>query len=278
MYTLNCKGKLLTLDSPIIMGIINITPDSFYKESRIQQMDSIMAKTEQMLAEGADIIDIGGQSTRPGSIRITAEDEAERIIPVVENIKQHFPDAIISVDTFYATVAQKAVAAGAAIINDISSGDMDPDMIETIARLQVPYICMHMKGTPDTMQQQPHYDDVVKEVLDYLILKVKTCTDAGIKDVVVDPGFGFGKNVTHNFRLLHSLSLFNMIERPLLVGLSRKSTISKILSVPAEEALNGTTVLNTIALMNGAKILRVHDVKAAREAVKLFVAYQADGL
>lgn len=278
MYTLNCKGKLLTLDSPIIMGIINITPDSFYKESRIQQMDSIMAKTEQMLAEGADIIDIGGQSTRPGSIRITAEDEAERVVPVVENIKQHFPDAIISVDTFYATVAQKAVAAGAAIINDISSGDMDPDMIETIARLQVPYICMHMKGTPDTMQQQPHYDDVVKEVLDYLILKVKTCTDAGIKDVVVDPGFGFGKNVTHNFRLLHSLSLFNMIERPLLVGLSRKSTISKILSVPAEEALNGTTVLNTIALMNGAKILRVHDVKAAREAVKLFVAYQADGL
>lgn len=278
MYTLNCKGKLLTLDSPIIMGIINITPDSFYKESRIQQMDGIMARTQQMITEGADIIDIGGQSTRPGSIRITAEDEAERVVPVVENIKQHFPDAIISVDTFYATVAQKAVAAGAAIINDISSGDMDPDMIETIARLQVPYICMHMKGTPDTMQQQPHYDDVVKEVLDYLILKVKTCTDAGIKDVVVDPGFGFGKNVTHNFRLLHSLSLFNMIERPLLVGLSRKSTISKILSVPAEEALNGTTVLNTIALMNGAKILRVHDVKAAREAVKLFVAYQADGL
>ncbi len=278
MYTLNCKGKLLTLDSPIIMGIINITPDSFYKESRIQQMDGIMARTQQMITEGADIIDIGGQSTRPGSIRITAEDEAERVVPVVENIKQHFPDAIISVDTFYATVAQKAVAAGAAIINDISSGDMDPDMIETIARLQVPYICMHMKGTPDTMQQQPHYDDVVKEVLDYLILKVKTCTDAGIKDIIIDPGFGFGKNVTHNFRLLHSLSLFNMIERPLLVGLSRKSTISKILSVPAEEALNGTTVLNTIALMNGAKILRVHDVKAAREAVKLFVAYQADGL
>ena len=278
MYTLNCKGKLLTLDSPIIMGIINITPDSFYKESRIQQMDGIMARTQQMITEGADIIDIGGQSTRPGSIRITAEDEAERVVPVVENIKQHFPDAIISVDTFYATVAQKAVAAGAAIINDISSGDMDPDMIETIARLQVPYICMHMKGTPDTMQQQPHYDDVVKEVLDYLILKVKTCTDAGIKDIIIDPGFGFGKNVTHNFRLLHSLSLFNMIERPLLVGLSRKSTISKILSVPAEEALNGTTVLNTIALMNGAKILRVHDVKEAREAVKLFVAYQADGL
>ncbi|MBS1749524.1 MAG: dihydropteroate synthase [Bacteroidetes bacterium] len=275
MYSLNCRGKLLTLKSPLVMGIINITPDSFYKESRIQQLDDILAKTKQMLAEGADIIDIGGQSTRPGSERISAWEEAERIIPVVENIIHHFPDTIISVDTFYASVAKKSVAAGAALINDISSGDMDQDMIETIAALQVPYICMHMKGTPGTMQQLPQYNDVVKEVLDYLILKVKTCTDAGIKDIIIDPGFGFGKNATHNFCVLHSLSLFNMIERPLLVGLSRKSTISKILGVPPEDALNGTTVLNTIALINGAKILRVHDVKAAREVVKLVETYQS---
>lgn len=272
MHTLNCRGKLITLDKPLVMGIINITPDSFYKESRLQQAGDILARTQQMIAEGADIIDIGGQSTRPGSETISAAEETKRIVPAVEAILRQFPNTTISVDTFYASVAEKAVVAGAALINDISSGDMDPDMIETIAALGVPYICMHIKGAPKTMQQQPQYDDVVKEVLDYLILKVKTCTDAGIKDIIIDPGFGFGKNATHNFQLLHHLSLFKITGKPILVGLSRKSTISKILGVPPEDALNGTTVLNTIALMNGATILRVHDVKAAKEAVKLYTA------
>jgi dihydropteroate synthase len=229
-----------------------------------------------MIAEGADIIDIGGQSSRPGSERITAKEEAERVIPVVETIMQRLPGTVLSVDTYYASVAEKAVAAGASIINDISSGDMDPDMISTVAALQVPYICMHMQGTPGTMQQHPQYDDVVKEVLDYLIRKVKACTNAGIKDIIVDPGFGFGKNATHNFRLLHDLSLLKITGKPILAGLSRKSTISKILGVSPEDALNGTTVLNTIALMNGAKILRVHDVKAARETVKLYLSVNGE--
>lgn len=271
MYTLNCRGKLLVTDRPLVMGVINITPDSFYKESRRMLPEDTLAQAQQMIAEGADIIDIGGQSSRPGSERITAKEEAERVIPVVETIMQRLPGTVLSVDTYYAAVAEKAVAAGASIINDISSGDMDPDMISTVAALQVPYICMHMQGTPGTMQQHPQYDDVVKEVLDYLIRKVKACTDAGIKDIIVDPGFGFGKNATHNFRLLHDLSLLKITGKPILAGLSRKSTISKILGVSPEDTLNGTIVLNTIALMNGASMLRVHDVKAARETVKLYV-------
>jgi dihydropteroate synthase len=276
MYTLNCRGKLLVTDKPLVMGVINITPDSFYKESRRMLPGDTLAQAQQMIAEGADIIDIGGQSSRPGSERITAKEEAERVIPVVETIMQRLPGTVLSVDTYYASVAEKAVAAGASIINDISSGDMDPDMISTVAALQVPYICMHMQGTPGTMQQHPQYDDVVKEVLDYLIRKVKACTNAGIKDIIVDPGFGFGKNATHNFRLLHDLSLLKITGKPILAGLSRKSTISKILGVSPEDALNGTTVLNTIALMNGAKILRVHDVKAARETVKLYLSVNGE--
>ena len=276
MYTLNCRGKLLLMDKPLVMGVINITPDSFYKESRRMLPENTLALAQQMIAEGADIIDIGGQSSRPGSERITAKEEAERIIPVIETIMQKIPGAVISVDTYYAPVAEKAVAAGASIINDISSGDMDPDMISTVAALQAPYICMHMQGTPGTMQQHPQYNDVVKEVLDYLIRKVKACTDAGIKDIVIDPGFGFGKTATHNFRLLHDLALFKITGKPILAGLSRKSTISKVLGVLAEDTLNGTTALNTIALMNGADMLRVHDVKAAREAVKLYLAVNGE--
>lgn len=276
MYTLNCRGKLLVIDKPLVMGVINITPDSFYEESRRMLPEDTLARAQQMITEGADIIDIGGQSTRPGSERITVKEEAERVIPVVETIMQRFPGTVLSVDTYHAAVAEKAVAAGASVINDISSGDMDPDMISTVAALQVPYICMHMQGTPGTMQQHPQYDDVVKEVLDYLIRKVKACTDAGIKDIIVDPGFGFGKNATHNFRLLHDLSLLKITGKPVLAGLSRKSTISRILGVSPENALNGTTVLNTIALMNGANMLRVHDVKAARETVKLYLALNGE--
>lgn len=273
MFTLNCKGKLLILDGPKVMGILNITPDSFYGGSRFTDTDTILKQTEKMLNDGAVILDIGAQSTRPGSIRITAEEELKRIIPAIENICKNFSEAIISIDTYQGKVAKEAVNAGASIVNDISSGDMDKEMINTVATLQVPYICMHMKGTPDTMQQNPTYDDVAKEVLDYFIYKIARCKEAGINDIIIDPGFGFGKTIEHNFQLLKKLEVLKILDKPILAGLSRKSTICKTLGVTADEALNGTTVLNTIALMNGATLLRVHDVKEAMECIKLFTGY-----
>ena len=274
MFTLNCKGRLVTAAQPLVMGIINITPDSFYNESRQQNTEAIVKKAGQMLEEGAGILDIGGQSTRPGSQLLTAEDEASRVSNAIEAIIGTFPAAIISVDTFYAKVAVAAVAAGASIVNDISGGEMDKHMLETIGGLQTPYVCMHMKGTPQTMQQQAEYENVTTEVLDYFIRKLEACKKAGIHDVIFDPGFGFAKTSGHNFKLLKQLDVFKITGRPLLVGLSRKSTISKTLGTTTAGALNGTTVLNTIALQNGADILRVHDVKEAVEAVKLFCAYQ----
>jgi dihydropteroate synthase len=273
MFTLNCKGKLLVLDGPRVMGILNITPDSFYSSSRYTDVDVILKKADKMLDEGAFILDVGGQSTRPGSERICAGEELKRVVPVIEAIIKNFPGAIISIDTYQSSVAKEAVAAGAVIVNDISSGDMDADMIGTVASLQVPYICMHMKGTPNTMQQNTNYDDVTKEVLDYFIHKIARCKEAGIKDIIIDPGFGFGKTITHNFQLLKKMEVLKILHKPVIAGLSRKSTIFKTLAISAEEALNGTTVLNTIALINGANILRVHDVKEAVEAVKLFTAY-----
>ncbi|MBI5857351.1 MAG: dihydropteroate synthase [Sphingobacteriales bacterium] len=272
MFTLNCKGRLLKVDKPLVMGIINITPDSFYKGSRYQNISSVLQQAGQMLKEGAVILDIGGQSTRPGSGRITAEEEAGRVIEPITAIHKNFPEVFISVDTFYAEVAKQAADAGASIVNDISAGRMDSDMISTVANLQVPYILMHMQGEPQTMQQQPEYADVTKEVLDFFILKKDELKKAGIQDVIIDPGFGFGKTIRHNFELLRNLSVFRMLNSPVLLGVSRKSTIYKTLGVSADEALNGTTVLNTIGLMNGASILRVHDVKEAVEAVKLFEA------
>ena len=274
MNTLNCKGRLLVMDKPWVMGIINITPDSFYKESRKQHVDEIAQLAEKMIIEGANILDIGGQSTRPGSERIGVQEETDRTVPAIERIMQDFPDAIISIDTYSWQVAKAAVQAGASIINDISSGDMDEAMLPTVATLHVPYICMHMQGTPGTMQKDPQYEDVSATVLDYLIRKVDQCTKAGIHDIIIDPGFGFGKTIAHNFTLLQSLPALQIIKHPVMVGLSRKSTIYKTLHITAEEALNGTTVLHTIALMNGANILRVHDVKAAREAIDLFIAYR----
>lgn len=273
MYTLNCKGKLLVIDKPIVMGIINITTDSFYEKSRAASVERVVETTGQMIAEGAAILDIGGQSTRPRSERLTAEQETERVIPAVEAIIKNFPGAVISVDTYFATVASEAVKCGAAIINDISSGDMDSAMLHTVAALKVPYICMHMQGQPDNMQNNPGYTDVAAEVLDYLIQKVDTCRKLGINDIIIDPGFGFGKTIRHNFTLLKKLSAFKMLNCPVLAGLSRKSTIYKTLGVTADDALNGTTVLNTIALLNGADILRVHDVKAACEAIRLLEEY-----
>lgn len=275
MYTLNCKGKLLSLQKPIVMAILNATNDSFYKGYLQSNGHEILELVANMLEEGAEIIDIGGQSTRPGSLRISAAEETDRVMPSIELLNKNYPGIIISIDTYYSSVASAAVQAGAAIVNDISAGNMDEAMLSTVAALNVPYICMHMKGTPDTMQLQAVYEDVVKEVLDFFIEKVEECHKAGIRDVIIDPGFGFGKTIPHNFTLLKNLAVFKMLNSPILAGLSRKSTIYKTLGTSADEALNGTTVLNTISLINGANILRVHDAKEAREAIALMEAYNA---
>jgi len=237
MFTFNCKGKLLVLDQPLVMGIINVTPDSFYEGSRYTGVDAILRQAERMLNDGADILDIGGQSTRPGSGQVTAEEEVKRVTGGIEAINEKFPGAVISIDTYYSLVAKEAIAAGASLVNDISGGSMDTKMISTIAGLQVPYILMHMKGTPQTMQQSAKYENVVKEVLDFFILKVNELHKAGINDVIVDPGFGFGKNISHNFELLRNLSIFKMLECPVLVGISRKSTIYKTLGITDDGAM-----------------------------------------
>ena len=273
MYSLNCKGKLLPIETAIVMGILNLTPDSFYAGSRVHGMDQFLKQAEQMLKEGAAILDIGGQSTHPGSTRISEEEELARVIGPIEQCHRQFPDAIISIDTYYSKVASAAVHAGASIVNDISGGEMDLKMLDTVAELKVPYICTHMQGRPNSMQDAPDYKDVVVEVLDFFIAKIHACRTIGISDLVIDPGFGFGKTIGHNFQLLKGLSVLRMLDLPVMTGLSRKSTVYKTIGVSAEEALNGSTVLHTIALMNGAHILRVHDVKAAVEAVKLFAAY-----
>ena len=272
MFTLNCKGRLLIIDKPMVMGIINATPDSFYEGSRFNEVKGIVAQAEKMLDDGADIIDIGGQSTRPGSELISAEQELERVIPSIKAIVEKFPNSFISIDTFYAKVAKAAVNAGASIVNDISAGSMDDKMIGTIAALKIPYILTHMKGTPQTMQQNALYENVTRDVLDFFIAKTNELKKAGIIDIIIDPGFGFAKTIDHNFELLKNLSVFSMLDRPILIGVSRKSTIYKTLGINANDALNGTTVLNTVGLMNGASILRVHDVKEAKEAVTLFSA------
>ena len=271
MFTLNCKGRLLVVDKPLVMGIINATPDSFYEGSRFTGTSTILAQAEKMLLECADILDIGGQSTRPGSELISAEEELKRVLPAIEAISKNFPAAFISIDSFYSNVVKEAVNAGASIVNDISGGSMDNKMIETIAALQVPYILMHIKGTPQTMKQQAVYENVTREVLDYLIAKTDQLKQVGINDVIIDPGFGFGKTIEHNFELLKNLSVFKIIDKPILLGISRKSMIYKTLGKTSADALNGTTALNTIGLMNGASILRVHDVKEAKEAVALFM-------
>ncbi len=271
MFTLNCKGKLLAFDTPIIMGIINATPDSFYKGNINEDM---LALAKKMIDDGATILDIGGQSTRPGSERIITDEEIQRVLPVIEAIHKNFPETIISIDTYSSKVALAAVEAGASIVNDISAGTIDEQMIATVAQLKLPYVCMHMQGKPESMHKNPKYDDVAKEVLDFFINKIEQCKSAGIVDIIIDPGFGFGKTIEHNFSLLKKMEVLQMLDKPILAGLSRKSSIYKTLGTTAENALNGTTALNTIALMNGACILRVHDVKEAAEAIKLFTAYK----
>ncbi|MBK8611082.1 MAG: dihydropteroate synthase [Chitinophagaceae bacterium] len=274
MTSINCKGKLLDLTEPVVMGVINATPDSFYKGHLKLKTDELLALAGRMIADGAAILDIGGLSTRPGSEPISVEEESDRVVQVLGKIHESFPETILSVDTYNSTVAKDAVAAGASIVNDISGGQMDEHMIPTVAAMQVPYICMHMLGTPANMQKQPVYENVVREVLDFFITRIDLCAQAGINDIIIDPGFGFGKTIAHNFQLLKALDIFSMTGRPVLAGLSRKSTIYKTLGITAEEALNGTTVLNCMALLNGASILRVHDVKEAGEVITLFRKYK----
>jgi dihydropteroate synthase len=267
--SLNIKGKLIDLSTPKVMGILNITPDSFYSNSRTKSIDEALTKAAQFLKEGATFIDIGGYSSRPGAKNISTTEEVDRLVPLVESLTKEFPEAIISIDTFRAKVAEETILAGAHIINDIASGDMDDQMFETVAKLQVPYMIMHMQGTPQNMQQNPVYDNVLLEVIDYLAKKIELLKALHIHDVIIDPGFGFGKTTKHNYELLNQMEAFKIFKLPILVGFSRKGMIYKTLGTSAAEALNGTSVLNTIALQKGAGILRVHDVKEAIECVRL---------
>ncbi len=269
-YTLNCKGKILSLERPLVMGILNITPDSFYDGGKFQERSAVLAHTEQMLREGVDLIDIGGMSSRPGAEIIPTEEELRRVIPVVEMIHQRFPEAVLSVDTVRAAVAAEAIAAGAHIVNDISAGRFDERMYATVADLDVPYVLMHMQGKPADMQKEPQYQDVVQEVVDFFIEQLGKLRALGVKDVVIDPGFGFGKTLQHNYQLLKNLHVFKILGCPVLTGLSRKSMINKVLNIRPADALNGTTALHMVALQEGSRILRVHDVKEARQTIALW--------
>jgi dihydropteroate synthase len=268
-YSLKIKNINYSISRPQVMGILNTTDDSFYDGGKYHTIDKALFRCEDMLHEGADIIDIGGQSTRPGAEPITENEEIRRTAPVIDAIIKRFPEIILSIDTFRAAVANHAVRAGAAIINDVSAGDDDEDMVKTVSRLQVPYIAMHKKGLPKTMQDQPHYDNVLKEVKSYLENKVKLYQQAGIEDIVLDPGFGFGKTLDDNYHLLKHLETFHSLNCPLLVGVSRKSMVWKLLSSEPSKALNGSTALHMLALAKGAHILRVHDVKEAVDCVKI---------
>ncbi len=269
MYTLNCRGKLFVLHEPVVMGILNITPDSFYSGSRAENTPDLIARVEKMLYDGAAFIDIGGQSTRPGSERISAGEEAARVLPAIEQIMKALPDTLISIDTYHAYVARQAIEAGASVVNDIGGGWYDKDMLETVAKYKVPYICMHNNTSLANMHDKPRYSNITLEVIDYFIERIDAGKAAGIMDVIIDPGFGFSKNAADNFTLLKHLRELKMLQKPLLAGLSRKSTVYKTLNISVDDALNGSTVLHTLALQNGANIIRTHDVKAAKEAIIL---------
>lgn len=274
MFTLNCRGRLLVIEKPLVMGIINVTPDSFYAGSRVMDSGLLVERAASMIGDGATIIDIGAQSTRPGSALLSIQEELDRILPAIESLREAFPQLFISVDTFYADVARQTVDAGASIINDVSGGSMDAKMIPVMGTLNVPYVCMHMKGTPQTMNSLAQYEDITSEILDYFIEKTAVCLNAGIQDIIIDPGFGFAKTIAQNFRLLNNLQALEVLGRPVLAGLSRKSTVYKTLGISSEEALNGTTVLNTLALQKNVSILRVHDVREAMQAIELLEAYK----
>lgn len=270
--TINCKGRLIDFSEPKIMGILNTTPNSFYDGGSNHTMDLIFQKLEKHLNEGADIIDIGGYSTKPGAEEVSEEEEIDRTAPVIEKIIERFPDLILSVDTFRGNVAREAVKAGAAIINDVSGFELDESMLKTVAELKVPYILMHMKGTPQTMQNDPQYDDITLEVNEYFSEKIAKLRSLGVNDIILDPGFGFAKTIEHNYELFNNLEVLGFEEYPILVGVSRKSMIYKYFGTSPKEALNGTTALNMVALQKGAKILRVHDVKEAKETLQIYQA------
>ena len=268
--TLNCNGKLIDLSSPKVMGILNVTPNSFFDGGKHTTEKAILIQVEKMLFEGATFIDIGGNSSKPSAEFVSEEEELHRLIPVIQRVVKEFPSVVISADTFRSKVAKESIENGAALINDISAGNLDAKMMETVAKLQVPYIMMHMKGTPQTMQSLAQYENIVKEILFYFSQKISYARSLGINDLILDPGFGFAKTLEQNFEVLSKLDLFQMTELPLLVGVSRKSMVYKTLETSAEFALNGTTSLNTISLLKGAKILRVHDVKEAFECIQLY--------
>ncbi|PTX22649.1 dihydropteroate synthase [Pontibacter mucosus] len=267
--TLNCRGKLLSLEVPLVMGILNLTPDSFFPGSRLSSAEEAVRKAAQMLADGADILDIGGYSTRPGAAEVTSQEEQDRILPAIEAILQNFPEAIISVDTFRADVAEASIAAGAHIINDVGGGLLDEAMFETIARLQVPYILMHMRGTPQTMASLTEYNNLVIDVLDEMRAQLAKLQQLGVKDVILDPGFGFAKTVDQNYELLRHMEELRIFGLPVLAGMSRKSMVYKSLGINQADALTGTIAVNCVALMKGADILRVHDVKEAKQTIVL---------
>ncbi len=269
MQTLNCKGTLIDLSVPKIMGIINVTPDSFYDGGRTTNEKEILKQAETMLIEGASFLDIGGYSSRPGASAVSENEELQRVLPAIEAIIKKFPEAVISIDTFRSTVAQKAVNAGATVINDISGGSMDPEMFRAVSALQIPYILMHMRGTPQTMTQLTGYDNITRDILSFFSKRIAQARTAGVNDIVADPGFGFAKTRSQSFELMNNLELFNRLDVPYLVGISRKSMIYKTLQTTPENALNGTTALHTVALLKGASILRVHDVREAVECVNL---------
>lgn len=273
--TLNCGGKLLDLSKPAIMGILNATPDSFYDGGRFVSDYEYLHRVEQLLQEGAAIIDIGGMSSRPGAPIISTDEELHRVMPVIAAVAQNFPDAIISIDTVKAKVAQEAVQAGAGMVNDISAGSIDADLLPTVAQLEVPYVLMHMQGLPETMQQTPQYSNPLEEIVQFFVSKLAQLRQLGITDIVLDPGFGFGKTVAQNYVLLKNLAVFKILGLPILVGISRKSMICKVLQVNPQKALNGTTALHMPALLNGASLLRVHDVREAKEVITLFEQYKA---
>ncbi|EDP71635.1 dihydropteroate synthase [Flavobacteriales bacterium ALC-1] len=268
--TINCKGQLIDLSSPKVMGILNVTPDSFFDGGKFNDEKSVLNQTETLLNAGATFIDVGGYSSRPGADDVSETEELRRVVPVAELILKHFPETLISVDTFRSNVAKQSIEAGAAIINDISAGKLDDAMLATIGKLSVPYIMMHMKGNPKTMQQHTNYEDVIKEVISYFAERIATAHQEKINDIIIDPGFGFAKTVEHNYELLNHLELLQMLDKPLLAGISRKSMIYKTLSTTSEQALNGTTALHMVALQKGTKILRAHDVKEAMECVTLY--------
>jgi dihydropteroate synthase len=267
------KDRLWEFDKKRIMGIINLTPDSFYDGGKLQSTDKVLLKAEKMLKDGAEILDIGGYSSRPGASQISVTEELNRVIPSITAIVRAFPEAVLSIDTFRHKVAQKALDAGCSIVNDITAGQVDPEILDVVREYNCPYIIMHMQGSPENMQKNPQYKNVSQEILSFFTSQIERMHSKGIKEIIIDPGFGFGKSMEHNYTLLRQLSLFKRLHKPILVGLSRKSMIYKVLKKSPEEALNGTSVLNTLALINGADILRVHDVKEGVEAIKLVDLY-----